>query len=125
MYRARHRGQLLARGRWVALLVVLAALVVGVSPDARGWRADHGHVTLGGVVPAHTHPGDDRHDTPPAERTTVGFTDPDGLGAGGAIDVPAAPSVGDRLRGVIFEVPTATQAVVSHPAPTHTPPPRA
>lgn len=120
----RGQRQRMARARWIALAVLLGALLVGLQPQGRGWRADHGHVTLGATVPAHAHPYDDpqprQADTATA---SVGFTDPDGID-GGAVDVPASPML-TALRGVTFEVAAPASVVVSHHSIVLTPPPRA
>ncbi|MCK9486428.1 MAG: hypothetical protein M0R73_06965 [Dehalococcoidia bacterium] len=41
----------------LALVVLLGASLLPIADaEAAGWRHDHGHITLGGVVPDHDHP---------------------------------------------------------------------
>lgn len=98
-------------------------MAMGLLPQARGWRPDHAHVTLGAAVATHSHPWDDQHDAPASE-PTVGFADPDGLGGGAVIAIPASQSALDRLTGVTFEVTPGTASFVSHRSAVLTPPPR-
>lgn len=121
---SRPQRRWLVGARWIALAALLGALLVGLQPQGRGWRADHGHVTWGATVPAHTHPWDGPQAEQPASGTApVGFTDPDGID-GGAIDVPTSPTL-TAPRGVIFEVATRASVVVSHWSVVPSPPPRA
>lgn len=114
----------LARWRWGAIAVLLATVAVGVQPQARGWRLDHAHVTLGTVVSPHSHPWDDDHAAPATDRSTIGFTDPDGLGGGAVIAIPPPQSIIGRLRGVAFEVAAPASLFVSQRTSVPTPPPR-
>lgn len=121
---SRPQRQWLVGARWIALAALLGALLVGLQPDGRGWRGDHGHVTLGATVPAHSHPWDTTQAEPTDVGTApVGFTDPDGID-GGVVDVPNSPTL-TTLRGVTFEVATSALVVVSHRSVAPTPPPRA
>lgn len=67
--RLAHRGarrQAPLRTRLLAVVALFALAATYLTPlvnvEWAGWRHDHGHLTVDGVVPPHTHPWDAHHD---------------------------------------------------------------
>jgi hypothetical protein len=102
----------------VALAAVLLTSLSGLSPELRGWRPDHAHATLSGIVPPHHHQWDSGASAPvAAERENgstagVAFTDPDA----DSIGVGAFVIAGEPLLD-LQQAPLAAIRAASAPAP--------
>ena len=81
----RARGLLFA----LALLAVLQPVLTTIIPDISGWSPEHGHLTLGSVVPPHAHPYDPA--SVPVLRCGVVTTSP-------SVPEPTAEDAGDATR---------------------------
>lgn len=118
--------------RWLLTVGMLVALLQGslfaiVNPDLSGWHPYHGHATVGGVVPDHTHPWDHDHRDANGfgEPAEVGFTGVSDIGSVAASAVPVVALLALAGAVALILTPIGAGRAPAPPAPDpFDPPPR-